>query len=229
MVPRPTIPKSACAILSADPSNDPNRVAPVQHGQTHHGSTRFNTASPAMTSRCGSSLRHPQRVHIVDLLPHFVGPGPARTASVYTAPSERLKADTSASLAVKREIAVIPTLLECGLRPHAQLPLRRRDCPAVCPKVIVPLDRRASAVCTRSRRAWRDRVFSSARRSGRDGRQRGTAADRPRPAPERRRGRPLSGREPLLRRSRRANVPAVLPRPRATAQPGVRLATVNTG
>jgi N-acetyl-alpha-D-glucosaminyl L-malate synthase BshA len=55
-----------------------------------------------------------------------------------TAVSESLKADTYASLAVKREIAVIPNFLECGFyRRTPQPPLRAHHCPAGCEKVIV--------------------------------------------------------------------------------------------
>jgi N-acetyl-alpha-D-glucosaminyl L-malate synthase BshA len=54
-----------------------------------------------------------------------------------TAVSESLKADTYASLAVEREIAVIPNFLECSVyRRMPQPPLRAHYCPAGAEKVI---------------------------------------------------------------------------------------------
>lgn len=55
-----------------------------------------------------------------------------------TAVSESLKADTYRSLAVKREIEVIPNFLECGVYrrvPHPEL--RERYCPPGCERLII--------------------------------------------------------------------------------------------
>ena len=62
---------------------------------------------------CGSPWRHLQRVPPSSSSGARRRAGPARAAGV-TALSERLKADTSASLVVTRETAVILTVLECG-------------------------------------------------------------------------------------------------------------------
>ena len=77
----------------------------------------------------------------------LVGSDPSYTETVafsiaesdgVTAVSESLKADTQRSLALSREIAVIPNFLECGVYrriPHPEL--RARYCPAGCQKLII--------------------------------------------------------------------------------------------
>ena len=77
----------------------------------------------------------------------LVGSDPSYTETVafsiaeydgVTAVSESLKADTVRSLAVKREIAVIPNFLECGVYRRVPNPeLRARYCPAGCEKLLM--------------------------------------------------------------------------------------------
>ena len=79
----------------------------------------------------------------------LVGSDPSYTETVafsiaesdaVTAVSESLKADTFRSLAVKRDIAVIPNFLDCGVyRRVPNADLRARYCPTGCEKVVIHL------------------------------------------------------------------------------------------
>jgi hypothetical protein len=211
-----------------------------------HSPTRFNTATPGglpygaehcVVVRgickirghdqpvCGSPWRHPPCVPIVDLLPHFVGqvqPVQLRRHRALRAPEGRHVGLAGRQARDRRDPERSRVRALRTARPAAAAPARL---PGGMPEGDRPISNFGRRRSARGRRAWRDRVASSARRSGRDGRQRGTAADRPPPAPELRRGRPPSGREPLLCRSRRADdepfYRALGPRPNTVQnQPG---------
>ena len=103
-------------------------------------------ARQILVESCG--MRHVPRIittlHGTDIT--LVGSDPSYAETVafsiaesdgVTAVSQSLKADTYRSLAVEREITVIPNFLDCSVYRRVESDLRARHCPPGCEKVIV--------------------------------------------------------------------------------------------